>query len=107
MSTYNRIPITLERGQCAWLWDSEGKKYLGFFGGIVTIVTKSGPTDLHGHVYAYLQNNASAASSLLQQPPQGDVQRPHPGGVRLQFLELLRADHLHAGDRAIPAAHPG
>ncbi len=34
MSTYNRIPITLERGQGAWLWDSEGKRYLDAISGV-------------------------------------------------------------------------
>lgn len=34
MSTYNRIPITLERGQGAWLWDSEGKQYLDAISGV-------------------------------------------------------------------------
>jgi len=34
MSTYNRIPITLERGQGAWLWDSEGRQYLDAISGV-------------------------------------------------------------------------
>ncbi len=34
MSTYNRIPITLERGQGVWLWDSEGKRYLDAISGV-------------------------------------------------------------------------
>ncbi len=34
MATYNRLPITLDHGEGAWLWDSEGKKYLDAISGI-------------------------------------------------------------------------
>jgi len=38
-------------------------------GGIVNIITKSGTNDLHGSVYAYLENSAVNARSLLQPAP--------------------------------------
>ena len=34
MSTYSRLPVTFERGEGAWLWDSTGKKYLDALSGV-------------------------------------------------------------------------
>lgn len=34
MPVFTRTPIVLEKGEGAYVWDSEGKKYLDFFGGI-------------------------------------------------------------------------
>lgn len=37
VSTYFNEPLPLERGFMQHVWDTEGKKYLDFFGGIVTV----------------------------------------------------------------------
>lgn len=34
MSTYKRLPVTFERGEGPWLWDSDGKRYLDAVSGI-------------------------------------------------------------------------
>ena len=34
MATYTRLPVTFERGEGAWLWDSAGKKYLDALSGV-------------------------------------------------------------------------
>ncbi len=34
MATYNRLPVSFERGEGAWLWDTEGKRYLDALSGI-------------------------------------------------------------------------
>jgi len=34
MSTYARLPVTFERGEGSWLWDTEGNKYLDALSGI-------------------------------------------------------------------------
>jgi acetylornithine/N-succinyldiaminopimelate aminotransferase len=34
MNTYHRLPVTFARGEGAWLWDTEGRKYLDFTSGI-------------------------------------------------------------------------
>lgn len=34
MSTYNPLPVSLERGKGAWVWDTKGKRYLDAMGGI-------------------------------------------------------------------------
>lgn len=36
MNTYGRFPLTIERGEGCYLWDSSGKKYLDFVAGIAT-----------------------------------------------------------------------
>jgi acetylornithine aminotransferase len=34
MTTYARLPVTFEKGEGAWLWDSNGKKYLDSVAGV-------------------------------------------------------------------------
>ena len=34
MSTYRRLPVSFERGEGAWLWDREGRRYLDALAGI-------------------------------------------------------------------------
>ncbi|HSN38757.1 MAG TPA: aspartate aminotransferase family protein [Burkholderiales bacterium] len=34
MNTYNRLPVAFERGEGAWLWDAQGKRYLDALAGI-------------------------------------------------------------------------
>ncbi|MBZ0091865.1 MAG: acetylornithine transaminase [Sulfuricellaceae bacterium] len=34
MNTYNRLPVTFERGEGCWLWDEQGNKYFDALGGI-------------------------------------------------------------------------
>ena len=34
MATYNRLPVSFERGDGVWLWDSDGKRYLDALSGI-------------------------------------------------------------------------
>ena len=37
VANYFTEPLPLERGEMQHVWDVEGKKYLDFFGGIVTV----------------------------------------------------------------------
>ncbi|MDP1717928.1 MAG: aspartate aminotransferase family protein, partial [Burkholderiales bacterium] len=34
MNTYKRLPVTFERGEGSWLWDTQGKRYLDALAGI-------------------------------------------------------------------------
>jgi len=34
MATYNRLPVTFDRGEGVWLWDTSGKRYLDALAGI-------------------------------------------------------------------------
>ena len=38
--TYGRFPITLDRGEGAYVWDTDGKHYLDLGGGIDATSTK-------------------------------------------------------------------
>ncbi len=37
LTTYYSEPVPMVRGEGKWLWDADGKQYLDFFGGIVTV----------------------------------------------------------------------
>ena len=37
VTNYFEDPLPLERGEMQHVWDTEGKRYLDFFGGIVTV----------------------------------------------------------------------
>lgn len=37
LHTYNQFPVVLERGEGAYLYDTEGKKYLDFAGRICSV----------------------------------------------------------------------
>ena len=39
LSLYYERPIELTRGEGCWVWDREGRRYLDFFGGILTTMT--------------------------------------------------------------------
>ncbi len=44
MNTYRRLPITFERGEGVWLWDTDGNKYLDALAGIaVTVLGHTNP----------------------------------------------------------------
>ena len=34
MNTYARLPVTFEKGDGVWLWDTKGKRYLDALSGI-------------------------------------------------------------------------
>ncbi|SDY03689.1 acetylornithine aminotransferase [Allochromatium warmingii] len=34
MATYNRLPVTFDRGEGVWLWDTDGRRYLDALAGI-------------------------------------------------------------------------
>jgi acetylornithine aminotransferase len=34
MTTYKRLPVTFERGEGSWLWDTEGRRYLDAISGV-------------------------------------------------------------------------
>jgi acetylornithine/N-succinyldiaminopimelate aminotransferase len=39
LNTYNKLPISIEKGEGIWVYDSEGKKYLDLYGGHAVALT--------------------------------------------------------------------
>jgi hypothetical protein len=61
--------------------NSFGTEYGRALGGIVNVVTKSGTNDVHGSVYAYLQNRVANSNSLLTVAPYDAYRRGQFGGT--------------------------
>ncbi|MCF6409456.1 acetylornithine transaminase [Pseudalkalibacillus salsuginis] len=55
MKTYNRFPITLEKGKGSYVWDQEGTKYLDFTSGIATCNLGHLPDVVKEHVDVQLE----------------------------------------------------
>ena len=60
MPTYNRAPVSFERGEGAWLFASDGKRYLDFGSGIA--VTALGHS--HPHLVKWLDAFAAAVPAF-------------------------------------------
>src|SRR4051812_33138479 len=58
VSTYFSDPLPMERGEMQHVWDVDGKKYLDFFGGIVTVGL--------GHCNPRITEKAKAQMDKLQ-----------------------------------------
>lgn len=74
VNSYARFPLTLERGQGCYVWDSEGREYLDFVAGIATCTLG------HAHpamVEAVNQNiqKLHHVSNLFYIPEQGELAR--------------------------------
>ena len=57
LATYANFPITIVKGEGAWLWDNEGNRYLDFCSGIATCSI--------GHCHPALTNAISKQSAIL------------------------------------------
>jgi acetylornithine/N-succinyldiaminopimelate aminotransferase len=78
MSTYNRLPVTFERGEGVWLWDSEHRQYLDALSGIAVCGL--------GHAHpAVAQALADQAATLV-----------HTSNLYGIALQEQLADHLCA-----------
>lgn len=72
MATYSRLPVAFERGEGAWLWDTEGRRYLDALSGIAVC----GLGHAHPAVQAALCEQASRllhTSNLYQIPHQQEL----------------------------------
>ncbi len=86
VSAYYKEPLTMVRGQGKFLWDDQGRQYLDFFGGILTIsvghchpevtrrVTEQVGTLVHTSTIYHLQPQADLAERLAQLTP-GNLQK--------------------------------
>ncbi len=54
VTNYYQQPLVADRGQMQYVWDLEGKKYLDFFGGILTISVGHGNPKVTGKIKAQM-----------------------------------------------------
>ena len=54
VETYKKMPISVERGEGAWVWTSEGEKYLDLYGGHAVCATGHS----HPHVVRAIREQA-------------------------------------------------
>jgi len=78
MTTYNRLPVTFEKGEGSWLWDNEGNKYLDALTGIAVCglghanqaiadtICEQSKTLLHTSNLYQIQNQQKLADKLCQ-----------------------------------------
>ena len=74
MHTYARLPIVFTKGAGQWLWDTSGRKYLDFLGGIAV----NGVGHCHHKVVAAIQKQAAElihTSNLYYTDPQAQLAR--------------------------------
>lgn len=55
VETYKKMPMSVERGEGAWVWTSEGEKYLDLYGGHAVCATGHS----HPHVVKAIQEQAA------------------------------------------------
>lgn len=78
MNTYGRLPMTIVKGEGAWVWDPEGKKYLDFVTGlavnslghshpaIVHAIQEQAQTLLHTSNIYWIANQVALAERLVK-----------------------------------------
>lgn len=78
MNTYGRLPMTIVKGDGAWVWDSEGKQYLDFVTGlavnslghshpaIVRAIQEQAKELLHTSNIYWIPNQVDLAERLVQ-----------------------------------------
>ncbi len=98
MGTYNRIPITIEKGLGSWVWDKEGKKYLDYTSGIA--VTNLGHTNKK--VLAALRDQSNEiihTSNLFNIEPQAKLAQ-----ILVENSFADKAFFCNTGTEAVEAA---
>jgi acetylornithine/N-succinyldiaminopimelate aminotransferase len=94
MNTYHRLPATFTRGDGAWLWDIQGKKYLDFTAGIAV--------NCLGHNHpALVKAVADQAARLCH------VSNYFQSDVTLAFAERLVAACAPVGMKRVFLANSG
>ncbi len=83
VETYKKMPISVERGQGAWIWTSEGEKYLDLYGGhavcatghshphVVEAIGRQAENVIFYSNLVYSGTRAKAAEKLVSVAPEG------------------------------------
>ncbi len=78
MPTYARLPVTFEKGEGAWLWDTHGKRYLDALSGIgvcglghahpavATTLSQQGSTLIHTSNLYHIPQQQQLAEALMR-----------------------------------------
>ena len=94
MNTYHRLPVTFARGEGAWLFDTEGKKYLDFSSGIAV--------NCLGHAYPPLVKAVADQAARLNH-----VCNYYQSDTALAFAEKLVVACAPVGMRRVFLANSG
>jgi len=94
MNTYHRLPVTFTRGQGAWLWDTQGRRYLDFTSGIAV--------NCLGHAHPGLVKAISEQTAKLNH-----VCNYYQSDVSMAFAERLVAACAGVGMRKVFLANSG
>jgi acetylornithine/N-succinyldiaminopimelate aminotransferase len=94
MNTYHRLPVTFVRGEGAWLFDTEGKKYLDFSSGIAV--------NCLGHAYPPLVKAIADQAARLNH-----VCNYYQSDAAAAFAEKLVAACAPAGMKRVFLANSG
>ena len=68
VNTYFKEPVAMDRGSMQHVWDVEGKQYLDFFGGIVTISVGHANPRVTGKVKAQVDKLHHVSTCFLTEP---------------------------------------
>jgi predicted acetylornithine/succinylornithine family transaminase len=98
MQTYKRANIVFTTGEGCYVFDSEGKKYLDFIGGIATCTVGHGNKEVADAVHAQMLKLASV-SNLYYMEPQALL-----AGKLAELSGLKRCFFCHSGAEANEAA---
>lgn len=83
LTTYKKLPIAVERGEGAWVWDADGRRYLDYYGGhcvallghshpgVTRAIQRQAGEMLFYSNYVYSPVRARAAERLSRLAPEG------------------------------------
>ena len=115
MDTYARLPVSFSRGDGAWLWDTQGKKYLDALAGIAVCglghahpavskaLCKQADTLLHTSNLYGIENQQALADQLTRQAGMDSVFFCNSGAEANEAAIKIARRYGHARDIAVPA----
>ncbi len=98
LHTYNRFPIVFSHGEGVWLYDTDGKKYLDFAGGIGVCALGYGNKDFADAVKAQLDKLIHTSNLFYNVPVMTAAQK------LLEVSDMDRVFFTNSGTEAIEGA---
>jgi 4-aminobutyrate aminotransferase len=119
VANYFKDPLVMERGEMQHVWDSEGKKYLDFFGGIVTVGVGHSNPRVTGPMKAQI-DKIQHTSTMFPNAPMMDlaekIAQISPGALQKSFFSnsgteanetAIESARLHTGNLEVIALRHG